>query len=144
MKTIAEKLKASGLKVTQQRMAIFKTLTLTKEHPSAETIYKVLSGEYPSMSLATVYKTMYTLKVAGLVKEINTGEDYFRYDANVEPHPHATCNVCHKVVDIEGIEVPAGIRAQAEEKSGFSLNEERVYFFGVCAECKAALPLNAG
>ena len=65
MKEIAQILREKGLKVTPQRIAVYNMLCNTKEHPDAETIYKTLEPTNPTMSLATVYKTLDFFKQLG-------------------------------------------------------------------------------
>jgi Fur family peroxide stress response transcriptional regulator len=83
MENLALLFKEKNLKLTPQRYAIYKYLVSTKSHPSAEMIYEKLIPDYPTMSLATVYKTVKTLIEIELVQELNVGEDNFRFDANV-------------------------------------------------------------
>ena len=99
MNTLAANLKQNHLKVTPQSLAIYSYLINTTAHPSVETIYNDLKEEYPSLSLATVYKTVASLRDAHLVTEFNVGEDSHRYDANTSFHPHLICTRCHCVVD---------------------------------------------
>ena len=68
MKSITDAFKEKNLKITPQRIAVFKYLKSTKEHPSAETIYKALQPDFPTMSLATVYKALKTFVDVGLVQ----------------------------------------------------------------------------
>ena len=89
--------KEKKLKLTPQRLAVYQYLKGTLEHPSAETIYKALQPNYPTVSLATVYKTLKTLVEIGLVQELNVGEGNFRYDANYHEHAHVQCVNCGKV-----------------------------------------------
>ena len=97
MDNISSIFKEKKLKLTPQRIAVCKYLKSTKEHPSAETIYKALQVEFPTMSLATVYKALKTLVEVDLVQEINVGEGNFRYDGNVCSHPHIQCLTCGSV-----------------------------------------------
>ncbi|TCT12177.1 Fur family peroxide stress response transcriptional regulator [Natranaerovirga pectinivora] len=135
MEKLTEMLKAKELKVTPQRLAIFNILYNTNEHPSAETIYKQLQSTHPTMSLATVYKTLDTLKKAQLVQEINVGEDSFRYDATVAPHPHAICLKCNSVIDLE-TDVLAESAKKVQEDTGFEVISEKLYFYGYCTGCR--------
>ncbi|GMQ56161.1 Fur family transcriptional regulator [Vallitalea sediminicola] len=135
MQHIAELLKAHKLKVTPQRIAIFKILYDSKEHPSAEHIYKCLQETHPTMSLATVYKTLDTLKKSELVQEFNVGEDSFRYDANIKAHPHMICLKCHKVFDLD-TEKLENLKKYVEEDTDFEIMYEKVFFYGVCVDCK--------
>jgi Fur family peroxide stress response transcriptional regulator len=136
MKEIAQLLKAKKLKVTPQRLAIFHMLCNTKEHPSAETIYKSLEKTHPTMSLATVYKTLDALKKADLIQELNVGEDSFRYDANVHSHPHVICIHCNRVDDME-TDVLQNIREKVETETAYDLIGEKLYFYGICPKCQS-------
>ncbi len=130
-----ELLKSKGLKVTPQRLAIFNVLYNTTCHPSAETIYNSLQETHPTMSLATVYKTLDCFKKNNLVRELNVGEDSFRYDITVDSHPHLICVECHEVSDMES-KVLQNIREQISEETNFKLITEQLYFYGICPDCQ--------
>ncbi len=136
MNDLINNLKSNNLKVTPQRLAIYGYLMSTDKHPSAETIYNDLKCDYPNMSLATVYKTVASLKSAGLVMELNAGEDNFRYDAKTVPHAHIVCNVCHRIDDYFGETMQEDIAETVEQKTGFAIDSRQVYFFGLCDKCR--------
>ena len=60
-------LKNGGLKATQQRIVILKTLVNSGIHPTIDWLYESINEEHPAISLATVYKTMETLVEAAIV-----------------------------------------------------------------------------
>lgn len=124
-----------NLKLTPQRYAIYKYLLSTKSHPSAEMIFDRITVDYPTMSLATVYKTVKTLSEIGLVQELNVGEDNFRFDANVSRHPHIICLKCGIVDDVENVDF-GFIDKEAEKHTDFSISDHQVYFYGHCPKCK--------
>ena len=128
-------LKEKGYKVTPQRIAVYDILKNTKEHPSVDMLYSKLQPEYPTMSLATVYKSLEVFKDLGLVQELNVGEDKFRYDANVNQHPHITCTACGKVEDVYD-DMLFDLADQVEKKTGYQLTNQQLYFFGYCPNCK--------
>ncbi len=128
-------LRESGYKVTPQRLAVYETLAATHEHPSAEMLYKTLRPKYPSMSFATVYKTVEILNRLHVIQIINTGEDSFRYDADISDHHHVQCTCCGKVEDLFNVDY-SGIMAQAEKESGYKLSGHQFYFYGVCENCR--------
>ena len=70
-KNITELLRGNGFKVTPQRLAVYEVLANTKEHPNAEMIFSSLQATYPTMSLATFYKTIDILHEICLVKILN-------------------------------------------------------------------------
>ncbi len=136
MKILAEKLKQYNLKVTPQRLAIFGMLNSTDKHPSAETIYRTLEPNHPSLSLATVYKTLDTLKKAKLIQEINVGEDSFRYDANNSPHAHIICVECKEVFDLPKLDIIDTIKNELVNKTDFIILNEQLFFYGMCKNCQ--------
>lgn len=101
MDTLVKLLKSNNCKITPQRIAIYQAVRENHEHPNAETIYKMLAPTYPTISLATVYKSLELFVELGLIKVINIGENSFRYDFNTTCHPHVICTKCQKVEDLD-------------------------------------------
>lgn len=135
MERLAEILKTKKLKVTPQRLAIYKVLYDTTAHPTAEDIYNALRKTHPTMSLATVYKTLDALKKADLATELNIGDDSSRYDATVKSHPHMVCFECGKVMDLHTDSLASFIE-QVQEETDFDIYSEKVYFYGICKNCR--------
>jgi Fur family peroxide stress response transcriptional regulator len=135
VKEFTKTLRDHGMKVTPQRIAIYDILMNTTEHPSAEVIYKKLAPVYPTMSLATVYKSLDVFKKAGLVQEINVGESSFRYDANISSHPHIICTTCHKVDDVEEA-IFSDLVDKVNSFTNYSIHRQQLYFYGLCPQCK--------
>jgi len=98
-------LSSHGLKVTSQRLAIYQTLLKSEEHPSAEKIFEKISQEHPSISLATVYKTLETLVEAGLAKKVKTANDLLRFDAKTGNHNHLYCSNTDQIIDFDDPEL---------------------------------------
>ncbi|MEN6414121.1 MAG: Fur family transcriptional regulator [Veillonellales bacterium] len=130
-------LRDKGFKVTPQRLAIYNVLAGTKSHPSVEMIFNQLQPLYPTMSLATVYKTIEILKTIGLVQALNVGEDSFRYDANASSHPHICCIQCGRVDDLDGIDAEEFI-GQVAGKTAYRLTGQQFYFYGICPACQGS------
>lgn len=129
-------LKEHHLKVTPQRLAIFKLLKSQQLHPSAEMIYKALQEEHPTMSLATVYKTLDTFVQHGLIQQLTLDKDSFRYDADISSHPHIQCTKCKKVYDLPTFNHIEHLENNIEKETGFELSHEQFYFYGVCPDCQ--------
>lgn len=135
MDNITSTFKEKKLKLTPQRLAVYKYLISTKEHPSAEVIYKALQPDYPTMSLATVYKAVKTLVEVNLVTEINVGEGNFRYDGNNSDHAHIQCTSCNQVNDIEDVSFN-NLNKIAEDATSYKIAYNKVFFYGLCKECQ--------
>ena len=128
-------LRSNGYKVTPQRLAVYETLANTRNHPSAEMLYNELRPKYPSMSFATVYKTVEILNKINVIQILNTGEDSFRYDAEMSVHHHIQCTECGAVDDVMALN-SEGLIADAESKSGYDISGHQCYFFGICPRCR--------
>ncbi len=131
------KLAESGHRITPQRLCILQALTETKSHPSAEEIFSEVHRICPTTSLATIYKTLQTLKEMGEVVELEFSDGSNRYDGlRPESHPHAVCSKCGKIVDVE-IEGLAELDKKASAVSGFKVDHYRIDFYGLCADCQS-------
>lgn len=135
MEKIISLFKEKKLKLTPQRLAVYKYLMSTTEHPSAETIYNALHTDYPTMSLATVYKAIKTLVEVDLIQELNVGEGNFRYDGNSVSHPHIQCISCCKVEDFDSLSLD-DLNQIAEKHTDFKVLSNKVYFYGLCTNCQ--------
>lgn len=134
---IAGLLRAHGYKVTPQRLAVYEAINHNTTHPNAETIYAKLQPKYPSMSLATVYKTMEIFAKIGIVKILQCGEDAHRYDYNTTQHAHIRCVKCNRVIDVD---IDENVLAQqAATQSGFAIEGVSLSFLGLCPECETAM-----
>ena len=135
---LAERFRAHGLKPTPQRLAIYKALMRTTEHPSPEAIYKAVRPQLPALSLGTVYKTLDALESAGLVEQVSRIGDTKRYDANLDPHHHLVCTRCRTVIDVMLPEehLPS-VRTAVTGSAGrrFEVTGVHVQFLGICQDC---------
>jgi Fur family peroxide stress response transcriptional regulator len=131
------KLRAQNLRLTPQRLAILRILAPSEGHPSIEEIFDRMKVDFPTMSLATVYKTMTLLKELDEVLELGFPEGVNRYDGSKPyPHPHVICLKCKKIIDPELGSLQPLIEAAGKE-TGFRIFSHRLDFFGLCPECQA-------
>ncbi len=135
MDYIASIFKEKKLKLTPQRLAVYNYLINTTSHPSADIIYTDIHVQYPTMSLATVYKALKTLVDVGLIQEINVGEGNFRYDGNSSSHPHLQCLGCGKVNDFKDLSLD-NLNSLAEKHTDYKIISNKVYFYGYCTDCQ--------
>src|SRR5260370_36363018 len=100
MDAFVARCRTAGLAVTPQRLAIFRRLAATDRHPSAEELHAAVRREMPTLSLATVYKTLNALAGIGAVRPVSRLGARGRWDANREPHHHLVCTSCGTVTDV--------------------------------------------
>lgn len=138
MSQIPEMLRSKGLKVTPQRIAILNMLMSTKEHPTAEAIFKALEPTNPTMSLATVYKTLDSFTELGLVQELSIDGESLHYDYTTEFHPHIICRKCGSVIDVD-IDVTNELNEIVNKitaSTSHNIDKEQLFFYGICEKCR--------
>lgn len=132
---LRERFKEKGVPLTHQRLAVYEELAGRHDHPSAEALYESLRRQYPSLSLATVYKTLQTLHEMGVVARVDSPAAQARYDAIVETHHHAVCTACGTIEDLFD---PRLDSLPAPKAAGFKFSGHSVHFHGLCAKCAKA------
>jgi len=131
-----DKLKAHRFKITPQRIAVLNILARSNRHPSVELVYEEVRKDFPTTSLATVYKTVTLLKELNEILELGFPEGGNRYDgARPYPHPHLICTKCHKIVD-PNLESLEGVTQELASETGFQIISHRLDFFGICPGCQ--------
>ncbi len=99
-----ERLRASGLRPTKQRLAICKILFDRKEtfHFTIEKLKKILEKDNKKkISLATLYNTVHALKKKSHLKEISLKGNKTFYDTNTENHHHFYDEDLSQLIDIK-------------------------------------------
>jgi|OM-RGC.v1.025432383 Fur family peroxide stress response transcriptional regulator len=127
-----KKARAMGLKVTPQRVAVYREIVSRNDHPSAEELYERLKDRLEGISLTTVYRTLASLENAGLVKRVPTLKDKVRYDARVEPHSHFICEKCGRIFDLDLL---PQVEPNAVKEIG-RVNSCSLICYGICRECE--------
>ncbi|HWP35034.1 MAG TPA: Fur family transcriptional regulator [Thermodesulfobacteriota bacterium] len=132
---IEQKLRARGLKVTPQRLAVARAVLASRGHPTADEIYRVVRRRFPSISLTTVYHTLDTLKALGEISELRLG-DSSRYDPNRSAHDHLICRRCGGISDIardrEALPIPEALRQE------YRVEDYQIQFIGYCKACRSS------
>lgn len=140
MEMFVARCRAAALAVTLQRLAIFRELAATTRHPSAEELHAAVRREMPTLSLATVYKTLDTLAEIGAVRPVSRLGARGRWDANLGPHHHLICTECGDVSDVTepALDAAAGPARHVAARHGFAVAGHAVEIFGRCAACRRA------
>jgi Fur family peroxide stress response transcriptional regulator len=130
------KFKDRDYRITPQRLAVLKVLAASDGHPSVERIYESVRSQFPTTSIATIYKTVALLKQENEVIEISFPDGSNRYDGNKPyPHPHLICTRCKKIVDPD-LSSLEDLAKEITKETGFQISTHRVDFFGLCRECQ--------
>ncbi len=130
-----EVLKRSGVKITYQRMEIFREVAKSSKHPDAERIYKGVRARVPPVSLDTVYRTLWLLVDLGLITTLGASRERARFDANMRSHHHFVCLTCGMTrdfysADLDQLRIPESVRELG------TVEKTQVQIRGVCLRCR--------
>ncbi|MGD9301199.1 MAG: transcriptional repressor [Desulfobacterales bacterium] len=129
-----EACKTHHLKVTPQRMAIYRELVHSTEHPTVDAMFQTVKKEFPNISYDTVSRTMLTFAEIGMVDLVEVYGGAKRFDPNVTVHHHLHCVSCGKILDFHNdqynnLDIPDEIRQR------FRVLTSRVVLKGICDKC---------
>jgi Fur family transcriptional regulator, peroxide stress response regulator len=128
-------LKEHAYRLTPQRVELVRLIAVSEGHPSASQLYTKIKRQFPTMSHATVYKTLALLKEMNQVLEIDLRDDS-HYDGNrPEPHPHLICVRCNQIMDGDLSLEPEALR-RLEQESGYQILRPQIALYGLCPDCK--------
>jgi Fur family peroxide stress response transcriptional regulator len=128
-------LKEKDFRLTPQRVELVRLIAVSDGHPSAGQLYAKIHTRFPTMSHATVYKTLALLKEIGQVLEIDLRDDS-HYDGNrPEPHPHLICLKCGKIIDAD-VNLDQKSLRSLEQHSGYQIIRPQISLYGLCENCR--------
>jgi len=136
MARFTETCRKSGAKLTHQRMEIFREVAQTGEHPDVEKVYKGVRERMPTVSLDTVYRTLWWLKELGLITTLGPPRERTRFDANLSRHHHFVCIQCGFTQDFysdnfDKLTLPKSLKSIGHAEM------TQVEVKGVCHRCAA-------
>jgi len=126
--------KEHGMRLTTQRLEIFRVIDGAQDHPSAYEVYKRISSRHPAISPDTVYRTLDTFAEWGLVDKVEFLDAKIRYDPNIKTHHHFICTACGDIRDFywndfDSVDLPPDAVEWGQPKT------RHAQIKGVCAEC---------
>jgi Fur family peroxide stress response transcriptional regulator len=124
----------ASVKVTPQRLEIFREVLLSHNHPSAEAIFDGVKSRLPNVSLDTVYRTLWLLTELGLITTLGPRHEAVRFDANLREHHHFVCVRCGTANDVDNLDLSALDLRKHIESAG-SMISAHLEVRGICAKC---------
>lgn len=123
-----------GIKLTHQRIEIFREVAESDEHPDAEKVYQGVRDRMPTVSLDTVYRTLWLLNDLGLIDTLGPSQARARFDANLNRHHHFVCMECGFTRDIynkeyDDLSIPESIKSLGQVET------THVEVRGTCLDC---------
>ena len=123
-----------NLKVTPQRMAIYRELLKSKEHPTVDAMFQTVKKEFPNISYDTVSRTLQTFAEIGIADLVEVFGGPKRYDSNLTNHHHLHCVSCGKILDFQNVEYD-NLNIPDKVQQHFTVHSSRVVLKGMCEKC---------
>ncbi len=124
-----------GLRVTAQRLAVYRALAGDESHPTAEFLYAQIRSGMKGLSLATVYRILDSFEREGFIRRVSTTDGAGRYDANLEFHQHLVCRICGRIMDAQVHEL-GRLSLPGRGPGGFIPEALDVRIVGICGQCR--------
>ncbi|MBA3016202.1 MAG: transcriptional repressor [Proteobacteria bacterium] len=131
--------RGAGLKLTHQRLEIFRELASAEDHPSAESLHKRLQKRLAFLSLDTVYRTLATLEKYQLISKVETVESQARYEVEMDRHHHAICRKCGTITDFRWNSFDEDPLPETVKDWGW-IEKKNITVHGVCGKCTLTPP----
>ena len=131
---LKEACKKNGMRVTPQRIEIFKEVAKSCEHPDAEKIYDSIKQKMPNVSVDTVYRTLASLEELNMIFRVDNQLPKARFDADLRPHSHFICVQCNEVYDIF-LETDEEIQIPNNAKKFGEIKDVNIQIRGICNKC---------
>ena len=125
-----------GLKLTHQRLEIYRELASTEQHPDADTVHRRVRKRIPVISKDTVYRNLKLLAEHGLISIVGLSHERLRFDANMESHHHFVCVRCGRIQDFCSPNL-ADIKMPQEAKIYGNPVSLHLEVKGVCVSCQS-------
>ena len=131
-------LKDHGLRITPNRLRMFRTLAGHSEPLTSTQLAGLLADE--GMNPATVYRMMQQLTQAGIVHPVMVGHEHIGYEL-VSPyrphHDHFLCVSCQRTFDLDECGLDEAL-VKLAERNGFLVTFHHAELHGLCPECRKA------
>jgi len=124
----------AGVRLTHQRLEIYRELAKADDHPSAEVLHKRLRRKIPMISLDTIYRTLATFESHGLITKVDTVESQARFEATGMRHHHLICRKCKEIMDFRWQLIDEATPPEEINRWG-RIDNKNVVVYGVCGNC---------
>lgn len=129
MTELEQRCVSAGLKMTGPRKTILKVLGESMDHPSVEAVYERAKAMDPTISIATVYRTLNMLDELDLVTRHEFNESFSRYETNMDHHHHLIDLESGEVIEFQNAELEK-IKEKIASELGFELVDHRLELYG--------------
>lgn len=132
-----ERLRAAGLRVTVQRVAVLDALT-TRPHTSADSVHSALRDTFSGVALPTVHGILGDLTDAGIVRRVSlpdAASALYEVQHTDDNHHHLQCVRCGRVEDVACATGEAPCLHPSHDH-GMRILEASVTYRAICSDCE--------
>lgn len=122
------------LKITPQRVAIYRALIQSGQHPTADLMFRTVKKEFPNISFDTVNRTLLTFADIKVVEVVEVFGGPKRFDPNLNDHHHMHCMACGRIIDFQ-FDRYARLEVPKKVARTFKVISRRVVLKGLCETC---------
>ena len=120
-----------GMRMTDQRRVVARVLSVAKDHPDVEELYRRAHAEDPHISIATVYRTVRLFEEAGIIERHDFRDGRSRYEEMPDVHhDHLIDMRTGRVIEFVDEDIEKLQHAIAK-RLGFRLIDHRLELYGV-------------
>lgn len=127
---LEHELRAEGVRITRQRVAILSALAGSNDHPTAENILERARKQDDTVSLATVYRTLSVLEERGTVLRNEFDGTGARFElANKPHHDHLIDVDTGQVIEFTSPKIEQ-LQAEIARELGYEIVDHRLELYG--------------
>lgn len=141
MDSTRQQFEKSGMRCTQQRMALYEALMECKSHPTADELFHTVQPRVGGLSLATVYNSLEAFSEAGMCLKLPTTSGSVRYDGDTSDHLHVRFHDTDKIADVPSRlgqklldNVPQSVLSEIEKEMGVKIEGMQIQLVGKSAK----------
>lgn len=128
-KSLQDRCRAAGLRITGPRAMILAVLTEAEDHPDVEELHRRVAARDPRINIATVYRTMNTLAQHGLIERHSFQDGRARYEAAPrEHHDHFIDIESGQVIEFRSDEIER-LQDELARRHGFEIVSHKLELY---------------
>ncbi len=129
--TIEEKCLSKGVKLTEQRKIIAKTMSESNDHPNVDELYQRVTKLDSKISIATVYRTVKLFEESGIVTKHDFKGGKARYEElNEGHHDHLIDVKSGEIIEFVDEEIEK-LQKKVADKYGYELVDHKLELYGI-------------
>ena len=131
----ATHLHAQGYRLTPQRQLILEAVRRAETHVTPEQVYDRVHRRQPTISRATIYRTLDFLCEVRLIHAMRWAGQMYYEIVGEEPHHHLICRACGAIEQLDHALLTDLIGA-VQKQHGFDVDMDHIALFGLCRTCR--------